>query len=344
MTVIDELPPWPDVFPADRCAGWRQVRDAADTGPALRGRIYRPGEITETPAVYLVDREAITAAMRDPTVISQGVGARLRRILEILFCPKASREIVTVFRPYAAHLIDAVVGQGGRFDAMTALARPLAAAIFESIISIDDLRAAIEMTGAVVTEDTGGDTAASVAHNVRNVATMFGPLLYELVRDPARADSLREQPELIPGFVEEVIRLNSGIPMLTRLATADITIAGVEIPAGTPVLLCTAVADRDGTKGRTDELILDRKPRRHWGFGGGAHWCRGWHLVRGVLRSVAEEWLARAGRVVLADPGFRPEMFTSTEEAEAAGARVWAFRELPLRVAGDCVAGGSRVA
>jgi cytochrome P450 len=103
-----------------------------------------------------------------------------------------------------------------------------------------------------------------------------------LARDHALADSLRESPELIPSFVEEVLRLSSPVQGLYRTARHDTEVAGVPIPAGSQVVAWYAAANRDADAfPEPGEVDLERENiRKHIAFGKGKHHCVGASLAR----------------------------------------------------------------
>lgn len=93
---------------------------------------------------------------------------------------------------------------------------------------------------------------------------------------------LAEHPELAPNAVEETMR-HSPIAFVTmRTPVEDVEIAGVLIPAGTPVLVNTAAANRDpAVYDDPDRLDITREsPAAMLSFGGGVHYCLGVHLAR----------------------------------------------------------------
>lgn len=140
------------------------------------------------------------------------------------------------------------------------------------------------------------------------VTATIGMALLELARRPDTRTHLRENPQHVAGFVEEVIRLEPAAPILGRVTTAPVTVAGVRLPAGTQVRLPVGAVNRDGADAdSTDELILDGRVHRHWGFGAGPHRCLGAHLARMELRLVVSEWLSRIPDFELA-PGWVPEI------------------------------------
>ncbi|OBK49256.1 cytochrome P450 [Mycobacterium sp. 1081908.1] len=124
------------------------------------------------------------------------------------------------------------------------------------------------------------------------VTASIGFSLYELARRPQLRVALRDNPRQIRVFIEEIVRLEPSAPVAPRVTTEIVNVGGMMLPAGTPVRLCMAAVNRDGTDAMsTDELFLDGKVHRHWGFGGGPHRCLGSHLARIELTIVVAEWL-----------------------------------------------------
>jgi cytochrome P450 len=106
---------------------------------------------------------------------------------------------------------------------------------------------------------------------------------------------LREQPEKMLNFVEEVLRLHAPIQGLFRRALTDTEIRGVKIPAGSIVMLRWAAGNRDPRKyEEADAVVLDRRaPMQHLTFGFGVHFCVGNALARAELRIMFTTLLAR---------------------------------------------------
>jgi cytochrome P450 len=155
------------------------------------------------------------------------------------------------------------------------------------------------------------------------VTAAIGFALLELARDPALRKQLREDPDQLKVFVEEVVRLEPPAPILPRVTTEAVTIGDITLPAATPVRLLIAAINRDGSDPTsTDDLVMDGKVHRHWGFGGGPHRCLGAHLARMELNLVIEEWLHRIPEFEL-EPGFTPRI--------AWPANTHSLTSLPLR-------------
>jgi cytochrome P450 len=74
------------------------------------------------------------------------------------------------------------------------------------------------------------------------------------------------------------------------------------------VRLCLGAINRDGSDDiSTNDIVMDGKVHRHWGFGGGPHRCLGSHLARMELTLVVNEWLSRIPEFEV-EPGFTPEI------------------------------------
>jgi cytochrome P450 len=154
------------------------------------------------------------------------------------------------------------------------------------------------------------------------VAAAIGFSLFELARRPQLRRELRDKPEQIRVFIEEIVRLEPAAPLAARVTTDFVNVGGMTLPPGTPVRLCTAAINRDGSDAiSTDDLVMDRKVHRHWGFGGGVHRCLGSHLARIELTVIIDEWLKQIPDFELPQ-GYTPEIkFPSTS---------FALKSLPL--------------
>lgn len=102
-----------------------------------------------------------------------------------------------------------------------------------------------------------------------------------LLQHPDQLALLRAQPELISTAVEELLRFDGPIKVLTRWVKADTELAGQQVRAGERVYLVLAAANRDGAKfADPDVLDLRRSPNPHIAFGKGIHACVGAQLAR----------------------------------------------------------------
>jgi cytochrome P450 len=119
--------------------------------------------------------------------------------------------------------------------------------------------------------------------------------------------SLCADPSLVPGAVEEVLRLDSSVICWRRITTEPVTVGGTDIPAGARLLLLLGSANRDPEVFEApDELRIDRpNARRHLSLGKGIHFCLGAQLARLQARIVLEH-LARERPGIEIVPAQRP--------------------------------------
>ncbi|PCC73857.1 hypothetical protein SAMN02745121_06224 [Nannocystis exedens] len=103
-----------------------------------------------------------------------------------------------------------------------------------------------------------------------------------LVRHPDQAQRLREEPRLIDGALEEMMRYDSPTFGTFRRAVVDITdLPGGKIPAGDYVLSVLCSANRDGHRfPEPDRFDIERRDTRHLSFSSGIHTCPGAALSR----------------------------------------------------------------
>ena len=103
-----------------------------------------------------------------------------------------------------------------------------------------------------------------------------------LLAHPQQLKLLRDDPGLLPGAVEELLRYDGPVnPGLIRFPTEDVEIGGVTIPRGATVLIATAIADRDPDQfADPDKLDVTRTENAHLAFGHGIHYCLGAPLAR----------------------------------------------------------------
>jgi cytochrome P450 len=116
-----------------------------------------------------------------------------------------------------------------------------------------------------------------------------------MAEDPALQQRLRDNRDLIPNFVEEVLRVESPVKGDFRLSKCPVTVGGVDLPAGTTVMVLNAAANHDPRHfDRPADLVPDRaNAREHLTFGHGIHFCPGAPLARAEGRITVERMLDR---------------------------------------------------
>jgi cytochrome P450 family 150 subfamily A5 len=116
-----------------------------------------------------------------------------------------------------------------------------------------------------------------------------------LAERPDLQELLRRDRTRIPNFVEEALRFESPIKGDFRLSRVPSTIGGVDLPAGTTVMVLTGAANRDPRRFEdADEFVVERpNARQHIAFGHGVHTCPGAPLARAEGRVSLERLLDR---------------------------------------------------
>jgi cytochrome P450 len=143
-----------------------------------------------------------------------------------------------------------------------------------------------------------------VAGNETTTHSIAAGLLF-LAQNPSMQQALRERPELIAKFSEEILRLNSPLQVAIRRTVTDVSLGGVNIPAGSQVLVSLGSANRDENKFvRADDVNLERgNAGAHLTFGSGTHHCLGAELARLEMRESFRAWVGRFSSIELAqDP------------------------------------------
>jgi cytochrome P450 len=110
---------------------------------------------------------------------------------------------------------------------------------------------------------------------------VMGNALTAMLVHPGVLDQVAAERSLVPQVIEETLRWETSVTMVSRVATVDTEVAGCPIPAGAPVNVITGSANRDDARFEDGESWkLGRPPQHHLAFGTGPHQCLGMHLAR----------------------------------------------------------------
>jgi cytochrome P450 len=115
-----------------------------------------------------------------------------------------------------------------------------------------------------------------------------------LARHPEQRRQIVEDPSIIPGVVEELLRWETPVMAVARVAVEDAELGGCPVHAGDQVTVLLGSGNTDEAEfGDAHEVRFDREVNRHLAFGGGVHRCLGSHLARQELRVALREWHRR---------------------------------------------------
>lgn len=132
-------------------------------------------------------------------------------------------------------------------------------------------------------------------------------LLFALLSDPEALDRVRTDPAVLDLAVEEALRWEAVGPFVLRKATAPASIHGVDIPEGSLVLACAAMANRDPNRWtEPHQFRVDRPFTPHWTFSGGAHTCLGAHLAKQTMKHAVRCLVEEFPDLCLDDEAPRP--------------------------------------
>jgi len=157
-----------------------------------------------------------------------------------------------------------------------------------------DLRAETAVIMLIQLVSAGGESTAG----------LLGSSALMLAGRPDIADQLRDDIDLLPAFIEEVVRLESPFRGHYRHVLSDTDLGGVELPGGSHLLLLWGSANRDPAAfDAPDELRLDRPSgKAHLGFGRGDHFCLGAALARLEVRTALTRLLSETRAIRTTEP------------------------------------------
>lgn len=134
----------------------------------------------------------------------------------------------------------------------------------------------------------------------------MGNILVTILATPGLLDQILSQRSLLPAIIEESLRRDSSLSLVSRVATRDTVLGGCGIPAGSAIRVFTGSANRDDTRYEAPVVFNPDRPRqRHITFGAGPHQCLGQHLARLELRMGLNAILDRLTNLRL-DPSYAP--------------------------------------
>lgn len=137
---------------------------------------------------------------------------------------------------------------------------------------------------------------------------LLGSAFQLIGESPDLQQLLRDEPDRIPDFVEECLRIESPVKGDFRLARRSTTVGGVDIPAGTTVMVLNGAANRDPRRfAEPADFRIDRRnAREHLTFGRGIHACPGGPLARAEGRVAITRMLERTSDIRISEAAHGP--------------------------------------
>jgi cytochrome P450 len=115
-----------------------------------------------------------------------------------------------------------------------------------------------------------------------------------LVHHPEQRQRIIDDPTVIPSAIEELLRWETPVQVVARVALEDTEVAGCPVRKGDNVMVLLGSVNTDEADlPDAQDVRFDREVNRHWAFGSGVHRCLGSHLARQELRVALREWHRR---------------------------------------------------
>ncbi|MDE0838234.1 MAG: cytochrome P450 [Kiritimatiellae bacterium] len=131
---------------------------------------------------------------------------------------------------------------------------------------------------------------------INTVSTIFA----YLGENSEALDFLRQDERRLVTATEEFVRFVSPVTALTRTCPHETKLKDHTVPAGGRIGLCWPSANRDASVfDKPDEVVLDRSPNPHVGFGFATHNCLGASHARLIIRSLLKSLCEKVERVEL---------------------------------------------
>ncbi|MFJ9812611.1 cytochrome P450 [Streptomyces sp. NPDC101158] len=222
-------------------------------------------------------------------------------ICELLGVPFADRER---FQGHADTIMSMDVSPEERYAAMAGLQEYMAELVAARRAEpSDDLLGDLARDSGLTDEELVGLGGFLLAAGLDTTANMIAHGTFALLSHPEQAEALRQDPELAPQAVEELMRYLTVAHTSVRTALEDVELDGRLIRAGESVTLSLEAANRDPARfADPDVLDLRRAATGHLGFGHGIHQCLGQQLARVELTVALPALLERFPTLRLAVP------------------------------------------
>lgn len=156
--------------------------------------------------------------------------------------------------------------------------------------------------GDIAPESFGYLVHQILAAGMDTTIATIGSLFQLLADHPDQYAKLRRDPTKIPAAVAETLRFRTPAPGFGRVATRDVEVDGVTIPAGSQVALLYGSGNRDELKYENPDVFdIDRNPVDHLGFGYGIHGCAGQGLAKLEINGLVEAWIRHVDSFTVTD-------------------------------------------
>jgi cytochrome P450 len=264
---------------------------AAVTKALPRRQMDRMQDLIREVATELVD--GIPVGQPFDAVPSVALALPMRVICGLLGIPREdwpmlqawTADTLRLFLPEAntPQQVDALQNAAGHFiDYFGALVRERRRHPGDDVVSV---LAQLESAGEITPSEVVGVLRGLMTAGFETTAATVAAIVDECSRRPGLLASLGRSDAEAAAAAEEFLRWETPVQMVYRRTGRSVTLQGVEVEAGVPILLLLGAANRDPSVFTdADAIVVGRKHNPHLSFGGGRHTCFGAQLARVELR------------------------------------------------------------
>jgi cytochrome P450 len=138
-----------------------------------------------------------------------------------------------------------------------------------------------EDDGALTDEELLGNLVLLFVAGHETTTNLIGNGVWTLLRHPEQLQRLRAHPDLLGSAIEEMLRFESSVNMVSRIPIEPYALRDVVVPPGDTIFFMTGAANRDpAVFADPDRFDIGRDPNPHIAFGAGIHYCVGAPLAR----------------------------------------------------------------
>jgi cytochrome P450 len=287
----------------------------------IRMPLHHTNREESEPGINIVDGELATASDLDPgnlLFLDGEQHLKIRRAVTSRFSVRSAKGYESDIKTIVSKQIKNLIAQGSPVDLSEHYSEPISAAGHARVLGIPDslysdyeklyvgkseesekieyLRRVLafkkESPGNDVLSDLiksdlldneiEGLTLSLMVSGRDNVAYMISTGILALLRHPDQLKALRDDPTLIDGGIEEMLRVSAVfLTMFPRTAMEDVEVGGVKIACGQSVSVSAVAGNYDERKyPEPDRFDLTRDAFGHLGFGHGLHGCLGQQVAR----------------------------------------------------------------
>jgi cytochrome P450 len=264
-----------------------------------RGHVERLRPRVAAMAAEMVDELADRIATQGQADLLAHLAAPLpvRVIAELLGVPAADRALLVPWSSAIVKMYEYGVARPGREAAeraageFVAYLRELASA--RAARPGDDLVSHL-LTGGLTRDELVATAVLLLMAGHEATVNVLGNGMSALLAHPAQWRRLLDDPSLVTGAVDELIRFDSPLQLFERTATTDVEIAGHRVGRGEKIAALLGAAARDpAVFDDPDTFDIARSPNPHLGFGAGIHYCVGAPLARLEIAAALDAVRAR---------------------------------------------------